>query len=80
MVGTPGDAGLYDRLDAFRGDWLVEFERTFGRMAKPVRPRITVSRTVGSDLAAARERLGRRIGELKKVSTDPPDDGVIERV
>lgn len=80
VVGTPGDAGLYDRLDAFRGDWLVEFERTFGRMAKPVRPRITVSRTVGSDLAAARERLGRRIGELKKVSTDPPDDGVIERV
>lgn len=80
VIGIPGDTGLYDRLDAFRADWLDEFERTFGKMARPVRPRITVSRTSGSDLAAARERLGRRIGELKKVSIDPPEDGVIERV
>jgi GGDEF domain-containing protein len=80
IVGAPGNDGLYDRLDAFRSDWLMEFEDRFGKMAKPVRPRITVSRTAGSELAAARERLGRRIGELKKVSLDPPDDGVIERV
>jgi GGDEF domain-containing protein len=79
VVGTPGDEGLYDRFDAFRAAWLAEFRRTFGSELKPVRPRITMTRTIGSELAAARERLGRRIGELKKLVPDPPDDGVIER-
>ncbi len=79
IVGTPGDEGLYDRLDAFREAWLAEFRLTFGSMPQPVRPRITVSRTIGLELGAARERLGRRIGELKKLVLDPPDDGVIER-
>ena len=79
VVGTPGQDGLYERLDLFRQAWLGEFRATFGDMPKPVRPRITVSTTPGSQLAAARERLGRRIGELKKVSPDPPEDGVIER-
>ena len=79
LVGAPGDEGLYDRLDAFRGDWLAEFRSSFGDLSQPVRPRIIVSTTPGSELAAARERLGRRIGELKKASPNPPDDGVIER-
>ena len=79
LIGTPGDNGLYDRLDAFRSSWLDEFTATFGAIERPVRPRITVSRSLGSDLVSARERLGRRIGELKKASPDPPDDGVIER-
>ena len=79
LVGTPGDEGLYDRLDAFRSSWLDEFTATFGMMDKPVRPRILVSRALGGELASARERLGRRIGDLKKATPDPPDDGVIER-
>ena len=79
VVGTPGQGGLYERLDTFRQTWLGEFRTTFGDMPRPVRPRITVSTTPGSQLAAARERLGRRIGELKKASPDPPEDGVIER-
>jgi GGDEF domain-containing protein len=78
LVGAPGDEGLYDRLDVFRKHWLGEFQSSFGDLSQPVRPRITVSRTRGSELFAARERLGRRIGELKKASPDPPDDGVIE--
>ncbi len=79
LVGTPGDTSLYERLDAFRSIWLAEFVHTFGREPNPVRPRITVSRSVGSELAAGRERLGRRIGEMKKLHEDPPPDGVIER-
>jgi GGDEF domain-containing protein len=79
VIGTPGDIGLFDRLDAFRQAWLTDFGAAFGASARPVRPRITVTRTPGAELAAARERLGRRIGELKKEVLDPPDDGVIER-
>ena len=79
VIGTPGDSGLYDRLEVFRAAWLREFQATFGPGIRPVRPRISVSRTTGVELASTRERLGRRIGELKKETLDPPDDGVIER-
>jgi hypothetical protein len=79
LIGAPGDSSLYDRLDAFRATWLAEFIQTFGSEPNPVRPRITVSRTVGRELAAGRERLGRRIGEMKKIHEKPPPDGVIER-
>lgn len=79
VIGAPGDASLYDRLDAFRSIWLAEFVHTFGREPDPVRPRITVARTPGRELASGRERLGRRIGEMKKLHESPPDDGVIER-
>ncbi len=79
LVGAPGDDTLYDRLDAFRTSWLAEFVATFGGSPTPVRPRITVTRTRGRELAAAREHLGRRIGALKKEVVDPPADGIIER-
>ncbi len=79
VIGAPGDASLFERLDEFRSSWLSEFVHIFGREPDPVRPRITVSRTSGRDLAAGRERLGRRIGEMKKLHENPPPDGVIER-
>ncbi|MGH2463964.1 MAG: hypothetical protein ACRDGI_00740 [Candidatus Limnocylindrales bacterium] len=79
LIGAPGDSNLLERLDAFRASWLAEFIATFGSEPNPVRPRITVSRCAGRDLAATRERLGRRIGEMKKIHEDPPADGVIER-
>jgi GGDEF domain-containing protein len=79
LIGAPGDSSLFDLLDAFRKTWLAEFVRTFGPEPNPVRPRITVSRSVGRELAAGRERLGRRIGEMKKLHENPPRDGVIER-
>jgi GGDEF domain-containing protein len=79
VIGAPGDSNLLERLDAFRASWLSEFVATFGSEPNPVRPRITVSRCAGRDLAATRERLGRRIGEMKKIHENPPADGVIER-
>ncbi len=79
VIGAPGDSSLFDRLDAFRTSWLAEFVATFGAEPNPVRPRITVSHGPGRDLALVRERLGRRIGEMKKLYEDPPRDGVIER-
>jgi GGDEF domain-containing protein len=79
VIGAPGDSNLLERLDTFRGMWLAEFVETFGTEPNPVRPRITVSSSPGRDLAAVRERLGRRIGEMKKIHEDPPRDGVIER-
>jgi GGDEF domain-containing protein len=79
VIGAPGDSSLLDRLDAFRASWLAEFVATFGSEPNPVRPRITVSQGPGRELAAVRERLGRRIGEMKKLYEDPPRDGVIER-
>ena len=79
VIGAPGDSNLLERLDAFRGMWLAEFIDTFGSEPNPVRPRITVSSSTGRDLAAVRERLGRRIGEMKKIHESPPPNGVIER-
>ncbi len=79
LIGAPGDTRLFDRLDSFRGAWLAEFVHTFGSEPAPVRPRITVTRSPGHELAAGRERLGRRIGEMKKIYESPPPDGVIER-
>ena len=79
LIGAPGDSSLYERLDAFRATWLAEFIQTFGSEPNPVRPRITVSRSLGRELAAGRERLGRRIGDMKKIHENPPPDGVIER-
>ncbi|MGH2511081.1 MAG: hypothetical protein ACRDGQ_00190 [Candidatus Limnocylindrales bacterium] len=79
VIGAPGDTSLYERLDAFRDSWLAEFIHTFGREPEPVRPRITVARDVGAELALGRERLGRRIGEMKKLHPSPPPNGVIER-
>ena len=79
LIGAPGDSNLLGRLDEFRASWLAEFVATFGSGPDPVRPRITVSRCAGRDLAATRERLGRRIGEMKKIYEEPPADGVIER-
>jgi hypothetical protein len=79
LIGAPGDSNLFERLDAFRTTWLAEFVATFGSEPNPVRPRITVSHGAGRDLAAVRERLGRRIGEMKKLYEDPPREGVIER-
>ena len=79
VIGAPGDSNLLERLDTFRGMWLAEFIDTFGSEPNPVRPRITVSSSAGRELAAVRERLGRRIGEMKKIHEDPPANGVIER-
>ncbi len=79
VISAPGDTTLYERLDTFRSTWLAEFVHTFGREPDPVRPRITVARGAGRDLAARREQLGRRIGEMKKLHENPPEDGVIER-
>jgi GGDEF domain-containing protein len=82
VVGTPGADGLEERLEVFRQAWLRAFREAFGDIRPPVRPRILVTRTVGRDLAHARELLGRDIGPFKKVAAnqDPPDDGVIARL
>ena len=79
VIGAPGDSHLFERLEDFREEWLAEFIATFGPEPNPVRPRITVTKCAGRDLAATRERLGRRIGEMKKIHEVPPVDGVIER-
>jgi len=79
IIGAPGDSRLCERLELFRSGWLAEFVATFGNEPNPVRPRITVTKSAGRDLAVTRERLGRRIGEMKKIHEDPPPDGVIER-
>ncbi len=79
LIGAPGDSNLLERLDSFRTTWLAEFVATFGNEPNPVRPRITVTKCSGRELAATRERLGRRIGEMKKIYESPPSDGVIER-
>ncbi len=82
VIGTPGSSGLYERLEIFRKAWLGWFRDRYVGVTPPVRPRILVTTTKGSELAAARERLGREIGPFKAApgNADPPDDGVQARV
>jgi len=67
VLSAPTRRGLAGDLDAFRQSWPRVFQTHFGADVPPVAPRIVVGTTPGRRLVAARETLGRRIGDLKGV-------------
>jgi hypothetical protein len=60
-----------------RRAWPARFRARFGDAAAAVAPRIVVARTPAAALLAARERLGRAIGEVKHKSATPGPEGVL---
>jgi hypothetical protein len=60
-------------------DWPATFHAKFGAEASPVLARALVTRCRGADVLAAREELGRAIGELKTVECDP-ELGILRRI
>lgn len=60
-------------------DWPAVFHAKFGAEASPVLARAVVSRCRGGDVLAAREELGRAIGELKTVECHPKL-GILRRI
>jgi GGDEF domain-containing protein len=70
VVGAPTGTALGDAVEALRRRWPGSFERRFGRDAPPVASRVLVAHAAGRDLLAAREHLGRAVGELKHVDVD----------
>jgi GGDEF domain-containing protein len=79
IVGPPDGGGLADELDAFRAQWPARFGDRFGPDVPLVLPRFVVTRGRASQLPDLRQRLGVRIGELKKtVEPDPVLGGSID--
>ena len=70
IIGAPTRAGLADDLDAFRLAWCRVYASEFGGL-QTVAPRIVAMSTRGDRLAEARERLGRRVGEVKSAHETP---------
>ena len=70
IIGAPTRAGLADDLDAFRLAWCRVYASEFGGL-QTVAPRIVAMSTRGDRLAEARERLGRRVGEIKSAHETP---------
>jgi diguanylate cyclase (GGDEF)-like protein len=65
IIGGPLGAGLADRMTQFRTAFPARFRERFGPDAMPVAPRVVTTVTIGRDVIAARDQLGRDIARLK---------------
>ncbi len=77
VIGAPGRPGFVDDVNAFRAAWPGTFTKAFGGDVPPVGPRILVTTASGGTLEAARERLGRLVGEVKQAHPEPGAEGVL---
>lgn len=73
LVGAPTFDGLPEAVERFRDRWPARFVERFGADAPVVRARVLVGECRGDRLVAAREVLGRAVGDLKhsEVTDDP---------
>jgi GGDEF domain-containing protein len=79
LLSAPGGASLELVIGAVQRDWPGRFRAKFGAEASPVLARALVTRCRGADVLAAREELGRAIGELKTVECHP-ELGILRRI
>jgi GGDEF domain-containing protein len=79
LLGPPGATPLEAVIGEVQRTWPARFRGKFGPEAAPVLARALVTRTRGRNILAAREELGRAIGELKTVACDP-ELGILRRV
>ncbi len=71
LVGAPTRLNLAEATRELQRRWPARFRERFGASAPPVLARALVGTTRASRLAAAREHLGRAIGQLKTAAVDP---------
>lgn len=79
LLGAPGGDALERAIGGIQRDWPARFHARFGAEASPVLARALVARSRGANVLAAREELGRAIGELKTVESDPKL-GILRRI
>jgi GGDEF domain-containing protein len=79
LLGAPGGESLERAIGNVQREWPARFHAKFGAEASPVLARALVTRCRGANVLAAREELGRAIGELKTVACDP-ELGVLRRI
>jgi hypothetical protein len=79
LLGAPGGESLERVIGELQRDWPAVFHAKFGAEASPVLARAVVGRCRGADVLAAREELGRAIGELKTVECHPKL-GILRRI
>jgi GGDEF domain-containing protein len=79
LLGAPGGESLERVIGELQRDWPAVFHATFGAEASPVLARAVVGRCRGANVLAAREELGRAIGELKTVECHPKL-GILRRI
>ncbi len=79
LLGPPGGEALEAVIGAVQQAWPAHFRTRFGAEAAPVLARALVTRTRGREILAAREELGRAIGELKTAACHP-EFGILRRV
>jgi len=79
LLGAPGGDALEHAIGGIQREWPARFQAKFGPDAPPVLARALVTRSHGASVLAAREELGRAIGELKTVECDPRL-GILRRV
>lgn len=80
VIGAPGHPALLAGIEAFREAWPRAFRAEFGSEVPEVVPRLLVTTTTGGGLMAARERLGRLVGEVKVAHPEPGSTGVLVEV
>lgn len=79
LLGAPQGRPLEDTVSTFQRTWPIKFRARFGDDAPPVLARTIVATSRGATILAAREALGRTIGELKTLACDP-ELGILRRV
>lgn len=79
LLGAPGGEPLDRAIGRIQHDWPARFQASFGAEASPVLARALVARSRGATVLAAREDLGRAIGELKTVECHP-QLGILRRI
>ena len=70
LVGAPSGVGLGERLRTKLESWPNKFRSLFGDTAPPVTARVLIATTKGAKLRAARQLLGRAVGDLKDAAAD----------
>lgn len=80
VVGAPLREGFVEDVRAFQAGWPAIFAATFGREVPAVAPRLLISTATGGSLDAARERLGRLVGEVKVAHPEPGSEGVLVEI
>lgn len=79
LLGAPQGAPLESVMHDLQRSWPAKFRARFGADASPVLARALVTTTRGGAIMAAREALGRAIGELKTAECDP-ELGILRRI
>jgi GGDEF domain-containing protein len=71
VLGAPGNLNMLSKIKELQATWPARFREHFPDVTPLVLSRVVTCSAAGRELVAARESLGRAIGELKHAAVDP---------